>query len=61
MQRRLQAGILCNAQQQMYWLLVIWNYTLVEDLVSFRSRGMIFRPDLVCVSFVYTHVYNFIF
>jgi hypothetical protein len=53
----LQAGILCNAQQLMYWLLVIWNYTLVEDLVSFRSRGMIFRPDLVCVSCVYPCLY----
>jgi hypothetical protein len=49
-----QAGILCDAQQQMYyWLLVIWNYTLVEDLVSLG-------PDLVYAPSVYTHAYIFI-
>lgn len=60
MQRRshlLQAGILCNAQQQMYWLLVIRNHALVEDLASFRSCRMIFRPDLAYVSFVYISIF----
>lgn len=60
LQRRshlLQAGILCNAQQQMYWLLVIRNHALVEDLASFRSCRMIFRPDLAYVSFVYICLY----